>query len=198
MLGFSAHFAHGRRVKQVIVEQGRAVLHGGPHVDDGFQDFVVNVNQRHGGLGDVGVVGGDGGDGVATVQSLVAGQEVVAEELEAVVVVAQLVLAQRRKGHIGGGYDGADAGQRFGLADVNGLDARVGVGAAEDAPLQQAGQVQVGAVLGAARNLVHPVGTHRALADYVVLHLGKHLIGCGHFDSPHTTHSWRLVCVRGL
>ena len=71
------------------MQQGGAVLHGSADVDDGFQRFVVNVDQGQGRFGDVGVVGGNGGDGVAPVERLVAGQEVVAEELETVVVIAQ-------------------------------------------------------------------------------------------------------------
>ena len=44
--GFVGYFAHGGGVDQIIVQERRSVLHRGSHVDDGFQDFVVNVDQR--------------------------------------------------------------------------------------------------------------------------------------------------------
>ena len=104
----------------------------------GSSDLVIHVNQRQRRLCDVGIVSGDGGDGVAAIQRLVGCQEVVAEELETVVVIAQLVPAQRRKGQVGSSHHGADAGQRLRLAGVNRLDARVGMGTAQHAPVEQA------------------------------------------------------------
>ena len=133
------------------MQQRRSFLHGGAHVDDGFQHFVIHVDEGQCRFCDVGIVGGDGGDGVAAIQRLVGCQEVIAEELETVVVVAQLCFAQGRKGQVGGGHHGADAGQSLGLAGINRPDAGVGVGAAEDTALQQPGQVEIGPVLSPGR-----------------------------------------------
>ena len=116
------------------------------------------------------------------------------------VIAAQVVLAQGCERQIGGGDHGADTGEGAGRCGVNGLDAGVSMGAAEDAAVQQAGQVQIGAVLRATGNLVQAVGTHGPLADDGVLHFGKHLIGGrGHlgFTSQSVIGHWGGSRFRG-
>ena len=61
--------------------------------------------------------------------------------------------------------DGLDAGQRLGLRRVDRDDARVRVRAAQHAADELAGQVEVGAEAGAARDLVDAVRADRARAD---------------------------------
>ena len=62
--GLVRDLAHCRRVDQIVVEQRRAVLHRGAHVDHGLQHFVVDADQGQRRFRDVGVVRGDGGDGM--------------------------------------------------------------------------------------------------------------------------------------
>ena len=58
------------------MQDGRAVDHRLAHVQHRRQDLVLDLDQVERVLGDVGVDGGDGGDGVADVEHLVGGQEV--------------------------------------------------------------------------------------------------------------------------
>ena len=126
----------------------------------------------------MGAGGGYGGDGVAFVESLAIRQDIVAEEL---------VVDHRALGQFGGpaggllnvgrGDHGADARVSGGPAGVNGLDAGMGVGATENLAVEEAGQVDVRAVVGFAGNLVGPVGAHRAGAYYIVFLIGKNDVG---------------------
>ena len=63
---------------ELVVQQGRVVLHGIQHVGGGGQDFIIDLDQGGGFLGDVHRIGGHAGDGMAAEQSLGAGEDVVA------------------------------------------------------------------------------------------------------------------------
>src|SRR5262249_31361110 len=113
---------------------------------------------------------GDGGDGLALVVDLVARQAVAAEVPQVDRPFAQLRDLVAGVGEVGGGDDGLDAGQGEGLADVDLLDAAVRDGAAQDAAVQQARHLHVGAVNGPTRDLVHAVVADGARADDLEIH----------------------------
>ena len=173
--GLIGYLAHGRS-PQLLVQQWRAVLHRLAHVYDSRKHLVINLNQRDGRLGNVGVDGGDGGHRVALEQRLVAGQHVIGGELETAIVAAQFLFGQGGEGQVFCGYDGPDPGQDLSLAGVYGADAGVGMRTAQHLAVEQAVQPDVRAVLGAPGHLIYAVGTDRALADDVVFHFGENLI----------------------
>ena len=74
---------------QVFMEQRGAVLHGLTDIHNGFQYFVIDLDQRHGRLGHMGIHRGDRSDGMAFEQSFIAGHHVVGGELEGRVFAAQ-------------------------------------------------------------------------------------------------------------
>ena len=72
-------------------------------------------------------------------------------------------------GEVPGGDYGADAFQGLGLGSVYGLDAGVGVGAAQHPTAKEVGGLEVGAVAGAPRDLVGAIVTDGPGADYIEL-----------------------------
>ena len=148
----------------VVVEDGGVLLHGLDHVDDVGQGLVLDRDQVERVAGDGGAGRRHGGHRVAVVEDLVTGHDV-----ERDVAIVDLHLAGRHElgphlAEVRRGDHGLDAGQRLGPTRVDGLDAGVGVGAAQDPADQHAGQVQVGAELGAPRDLVDAIGPDRARA----------------------------------
>ena len=85
---------------------------------------------------------------------------------------------------IGGGDDGLDAGQRRGLAGVDAHDAGVGVRAAQDAAVQQAGRGEVGAVERAAGDLVRAVVADRRVPITSFVFLVSSCFHLLHFAPP--------------
>ena len=183
--GLVADLAHGGRA-QVLVQQGRAVLHGIPDIDDGRQHLIVHLDQCQGGLGHVGVDRSHGGNRVAFEQRLVAGNHVVGGELEPAIVSAQILLGQRGEGQVLSGDHCLYAGQGLGFAGVDGADAGVSMRAAQHLAVEQTGQLGVGAVLGPSGHLVDAVGTYGPLSYDVVFNLGKDLIRNSHCSSTST------------
>ncbi len=177
--------------EQVLVQQRGVVLHGIHHVHHRGQVLVLHPDELDGLLGHVGVDSGHRRHGMALVEHLVAGQDVVALELETLVSVAELLAGEGGEGKVPCRHHRLDAGVSLGLAGVDGLDAGMGVGAAQDFTMQQAGELDVGAVLGASGDFIHTVGPDGALADDLVLHLREDYVG-GHvcFTSP-SSFRWR-------
>ena len=103
--------------------------------------------------------------GMALVEHLLAGEDVpdhvpvVDHHLAGRDELARLV------GEVLAGDDGLHAGELLGLGRVDRDDARVGVRAPQHAADELAGQVEVGAEAGAARDLVHAVRPDGARAD---------------------------------
>ena len=163
----------------VVVEDGRVCRHGRLHVGHGGHNVVAHLYERQGLLGHVGAGGGDGGDGVALVQHLVRGEDVVADVLHA----GEDVLTDlcQRIGHlcqVGRRGDRPDVWVGLGLAGVDGRDAGVGVGAAQHLAVQHPLEPHVGAVERLAGDLVHSVVPDRTRADDFValrgLGYGRH------------------------
>ena len=159
------------------MEQRRAVDHRVAHVEHRGQDFVLDLDQLDRVLGDVVVGRGDGGHGVALVEHLVRGDHVVQHPVELGRALAGVDHFVGGAGEIGVGDHGEHAVERFGLGRVDADDSRVRVRAAQDAAGEHPRQVQVGAVLGRAGDLVHAVVPDRAGADDVVL-FGFRGLGC--------------------
>ena len=155
-----------------LVEEGSVVAHGFDGIENDGEGLVLNLDQIKGFLGHVGVEGGDGGHGVALVERLLLGEAVLGEEAgvpHRFAVVDHHVL---HDGYIGGCDDSLHVGKGLGLARIDGNDAGVAVGTAQDFAVQGAGQVDVGAVLGASRYLVDAVVADGAASDHLVAGLG--------------------------
>ena len=128
---------------------------------------------------------------LAFVQHLPAGQDVVSEVPELDGRLPQIDDAVRRRvdvREVFGGDDGEDARRRLRLARVDRPDVCVGVLAAQDGPVDQAGCCEVGPVQGAPGYLVGAVVTERTGADHVELgsrqdHVGL-VLSCGQWFTP--------------
>ena len=155
-----------------VVEQGGVVTHGIEGVEDDGEGFVDDLDEVQGFLGHVRVGGGDSGNGVALVERLLLGETVLGEEAGVPHGLAEVDHHVLHDGNIGAGDDGLHVGEGLGLARVDGDDAGVAVGAAQDLAVQRAGQVDVGAVLGASGHLVDAVVADGTAADDLVAGLG--------------------------
>ena len=78
----------------------------------------------------------------------------------------------RRLGEVSAGHHSLDSWKSQSLADVDGFDASVGVGAPQDSRIQKPRQIDVRSVAGPASYLVGAVVAHRTCPDdFEVLHL---------------------------
>ena len=118
--------------------------------------------------------GGNRGDGMPAVQGLIRGQHVVAQVFEPGRAFAEIDHLVAGIGQISARENGLDPGQGSGFRRVYGLDARMGVGRAQDLSVEQAGQPGVGAVNGAPSDLVNAVVADGAGADDFVAVVGRH------------------------
>ena len=109
--------------------------------------------------------GGDGGDGVAFVEHFVACQTIAAQVREVDGSLAQFGDFVAGVGEVRRRDDGLHAGQSGGLAGVDAAEVGMGMRAAQDAAVQQAGHLHVGAEDGPAGDLVHAVVTDGTGAD---------------------------------
>ena len=130
--------------------------------------------------GDGGAGGRDGRHRVAFVERLLAGHDIARH-----VAVVHHHLAGRDElrrliGEVVAGDHGLHARQRLGLRRVDRHDARVRVRAAQDAPDELAGQVEVGAEAGAAGHLVEAVRADGARADVGLRVSVRHRLGHGY------------------
>ena len=158
---------------QVFMQKRGVIDHGLANVHHRRQDFVFHFDQVKSSFGNVLVHRRHGCDGVALVESLAAGQQVVAGHLGAAGGV-RLVCA----GHVLAGYHGFDArhGQR--LAHVNRLDAGVGMGAAQHLAVQHSGGLIVTTVFGPPGHLVGAVGADGTGTHHVIFSVGKDDVLC--------------------
>ena len=127
-------------------------------VGDGFEHFVVNRDGLCGGVRVCLGGRGDGGDGVAVIEHLVAGEQVVVEPLSAEAEVRPV-----RK--VGGGDDRQHTRHGFGGGRVDGADACVGVGTPHDLAVQHSRHGVVGAEIGAPRDFLQTIRANRPCAD---------------------------------
>ena len=159
---------------QALVENRRVGCHGGLDVHDRRQDFVLDLDERQRLLRLVRAVGGDGGDRVSGVQGLVRREYVVAHVAKAGEdVLANFGEALGHLREVPAGRHGSHAGMGLSRRRVQPLYDGVGVRAAQDLPVQHAGQVDVRAVTRRARHLLDAVVPNGSGADNLVLFLGK-------------------------
>ena len=131
--------------------QRRVLPYGGHGVQHRRQLLVLPLYQLQGGLGRVWLVGQYG------------------------VVTVGLALSERRQ--LRGRDDSGDAGVVAGLAGVDGLDAGVGMGAAQEFCVQHPRQLHVVRVDGLAGDLANALDAGNGLADDPVFLLGRRLLG---------------------
>ena len=146
------------REDRIVVQHGRRRLHRLVDIGHVRQNLVVDLDQLQRLLGRAGIDRGDRGHGVAVIERLLARHAVVEDVVHGRIAIGEV-------GQIGGGDHRLHAWKLLGLRRVDVPDLRVGVWAAQNAPDQLAGHVEVGAVAGAARHLVDAVGTQWARAD---------------------------------
>ena len=183
--GRGADFAHGVGAHFFVQQRGVA-LHRRADIHHRRQRFVVNLDEGQGFFGGVGVDGGHCCHRVALEQRLVAGQHMVGGVLQPGVVAAQFLFGEGGERQIFGGDHRLHAGMGGGFGGVDGLDAGVGIRAAENFGVEQSVQLHIRAVLRPPGHLVHAVGTHRALPDDIVFDFRKHDVGGRH---------WRLTSL---
>ena len=165
----AGHEARGHlRGAHVLVQLRRALGHRLVDAHHRVERLVDDVDQRERVLGDVRVGRADGGDGMPGVERLVRGEHVVAHVLERRERLAEVdeVVAEPREVRVG--HDGEHALEGERLRGIDADDAGVGVGAAQHAAEEHAGQAHVGAVLGPAGDLVRAVRAYGTGADDLV------------------------------
>ncbi len=110
---------------------------------------------------------------MARVEGLVPGHHVAGHVVEILgAFAARLALGRGRE--IRAGHHGVDSFHGLGLAGIDGDDARVSVGAAQDLPMEHARPVHVGAEVGLAHDLVDTVVPDGAGSDPLELLLVTH------------------------
>ena len=114
--------------------------------------------------------------GVAPVKDLVVCQQVFAGEAGATAGRVHL-----GDGHVRPGDDGLDAGISGSLANVDGLDAGMGMRASQHFAVQQSGCLIVAAVLGATGHFIGAVMPDGPSANNLVIGVGKDNIR-GHYN----------------
>ena len=142
---------------QVLMQQGRIGLHGLADVQDRRQHFVVDLDQVEGCFSHVGIEGA-----TAAIAWPMYSTFWLARMLSAIIRALPLGLGKIDDPVLDDGevFEGAHrihAGQGLGLAGVNGMDAGMGMGAAQDFAVQHAGQVDIGPEFGPAGHLVQTI-----------------------------------------
>ena len=153
----SAEPFHAEHGGQIVMQDRRVLFDRVVQRQYRWQDLVVHFDKVQSLLGDVRAGRGDGGDGVALVEGLVVGHDVLCHEAGRTLSfgeVNNLVFDDRK---ILGGRYGDHAGQRLSLAGVYRANARVGVGAAQDFAVDHAGYLGIRAILGGSGHFLKPV-----------------------------------------
>jgi hypothetical protein len=127
----------GADVAHVLVQNGRARLHGLVDVDHPGQDLVVDLDQLERLGGDPARRCRDRCHGMARVEYLIARHDIAAVEAQ-VLDAEDRRLVPRELHEVAAGHDGFDAGQRGRLLEVDRLDTGMRMGAAQDLAHQHA------------------------------------------------------------
>ena len=151
--------------EDIVVHERRIGCHRRLDIHDVRQDLIRNLDQIKRLLGDRGRGRRDGGDGVSFVERLALCHAVERQVAQIVRRSADMRLVRRYVGKIGAGDDRLHARKRQRLSDIDRNDTGMRVWAALDPAPQHAGHRHVGAEIGAAGDLVDPIGTDRAGAD---------------------------------
>ena len=163
-----------RHCNKPLVQERGVLLHGLPGAEHRREHLVVHLNEGKSLFCNVKAGGGYGGHGVPLVQRLLIGQAVPAHKP----YVPDLPLANVGR-FIGdlhkvlGGHHSLYARQLHRLARVYGLDPGVRMGAPENLAIEKSGEVDVGSVAGATRDLVQTVVANGPGANHVVFLVRK-------------------------
>ena len=141
-----------------VVEHGRGGLHRLIDIGHMRQDLIVDLDQLQRLPGRAGIDRGDRGHRMAIIERLLARHAVVEDVVHGGIAIGEI-------GQVGRGDHRLHAGQLLRLRGVDLPDRGVGVRAAQNAPDQLAGHVEVRAVARAAGHLVDAVGTDGTRAD---------------------------------
>ena len=176
-----------QRLGTNIVVQNRSVIgHRFDDVQHGRQNFVLDVDQLDRFFSDMDCVGGDASDRMPFVEDFFFRQHIGTEVPHVDRAFAEFDDSVALLRQIGVRHDRPHAGQCFRLGRVDRLNIRVSVRAAKHRPVEQSGQLGVGAVSGAAGDFIDAVVTDRSSSDDFVF---------GLFSSSHDI-SHRLSKVR--
>jgi hypothetical protein len=151
--------------EHVLMQDGCVVAQGLLDADDMRQHLVVHLDQPERLLGDRLAGRGKGGDRLALVEHLALGHALLRDIFEVQCAFRTGDQARFYGREVGARDDRLDAGQRFGLPDVDAADARVGMRAAQHRTLKHVRGDIVGAIDRLAGDLLDPIGAYRAAAD---------------------------------
>ena len=161
---------HGLRVA-ALIQQRRVLAHRVLDVEDGLEDLVLDLDLLDRCEGLVRAYRGNGGDRVAAVERLRACHHVQAHVGGRGRSLAHVDHLVGNHGEVLVGHDPENARHRLRLAGVDGDDAGVRVGTAEDGAVNEVGKVDVGTVERLARDLLNPVGADGPGANDLVVGL---------------------------
>ena len=147
------------------MQQWRPRRHRALDIDDVRQYLVLDRDQIERLGSDDRRDGCDRGHGMPLVEDLVAGHDIARQIAEIHRPFADKRLLRPDLGKIGGGHDGAHAGQRQGFVCVDATDPGVRMRAALDLAPEHARHRHVGAEIGPPGDLVHAIGPDWAGAD---------------------------------
>ena len=166
--GLVTLFAH-RSGAQTGQQNGCARLGRFVGIQHRGQQFILDFDQFERFFGHMDAVGSHRGNGVAVVEHFVLGQNVGAQVHQIGHVLAHLLHFVFGWGQVFAGDNRCDAGERFSFAGVNAQNTGVGVGAAQNLAIEQAGQLGIRTVAGRAGHFVHPVVADRTGSDHFVV-----------------------------
>ena len=147
------------------------------------ENLVVNLNELQGQLGNVGVDRGDGSHGMALVEGLLMGHDVLGHHPEVTLGFGQVHNLVFQYGKVRPGDHREHAGHGLRFAGVNGYYPSVGMGAAQGLAMNHARQLDIGAVFGRPGHFIHPVVPNGPGADNPVW------LGVSDFTSSSSSHA---------
>ena len=152
----------------LLVQERGTLFHGLQNVDHRRQWLVVDLDQLEGLLGDMRTDGGHGGHGMSLVKDLARGQGVGGDVADIHTRLADVGHAVHGLHQVIGRGHGPHTLQLHRLRRIDILDTGVRMGAAQQLAVEHVSRSYIGAVHGAARDLVLAIVTDRTGADDLV------------------------------
>ena len=170
--------------RHVLVDDGRVVRHGLGQRQDRREHLVVHVNQGQGVLGYMGTACGDRRYRMPLVQGRPVRHDVLGHQPHVSAGEHQVEILIANDRNVGCCHHGENARERLRPARIDGPDARVGVRAPQDPPVEHAGKPDVGPVPGLAGDLLRAIVADGPRADDGVAAAHPGLFSCGHVAVP--------------